>query len=193
MHLSWFIYFWIWCFHALVTAVDLLAIFIWHIAINAPLVSKIWIVFWFITGASATAVQHDPFPDITFATLADFVTTNFSSDISLSSVLIVMFSLLENPDLLNLHARQQIAKVDGENAQKISGWMKCLVRALNNRLRSESSNLLLTAEKKMSADNIIYCVGNKLDQMRKLLNLNPFNQYGKLQKKIKSVDLDYVK
>jgi len=47
------------------------------------------------------------FPDITFKVFSDFVTQNFSSQVSLATVLLVLFTLTENPDLLNLHGRQK--------------------------------------------------------------------------------------
>jgi hypothetical protein len=57
-----------------------------------------------VTSASSVGA---PFPDIPFKSFSQFISQNFSSKISLSTVLVIMFSLTENPDLLNLHARQQ--------------------------------------------------------------------------------------
>ena len=65
------------------------------------------------------------FPDVPFSVFSTFIGQNFGSDISLATVLTLVFSLTNNPDLLNLHARQQHPKVQGENAQAVSGWMKC--------------------------------------------------------------------
>jgi len=66
--------------------------------------------------ASAT-----PFSDISFAIFNDFVQENFSSDISLATVLTVLFTLTNNPMLLTLHVRQQNPKFHGENKTKLSG------------------------------------------------------------------------
>jgi len=74
--------------------------------------------------ASATP-SHSPFSDTTFQEFARFVQENFSSRISLATVLVVLFTTTSNPDLLNLHARQQ-NPLPGEAAQVISGWMKAL-------------------------------------------------------------------
>ncbi|KAF8807100.1 hypothetical protein BYT27DRAFT_7018367, partial [Phlegmacium glaucopus] len=49
------------------------------------------------------APTQNEFPDITFKFFNDFVATNFSSKVSLATVLLVLFSLTDNPDLLNLH------------------------------------------------------------------------------------------
>jgi hypothetical protein len=47
--------------------------------------------------------QFDKFPDVTFKVFSDFV-HQFGKDVSLATVLIVLFSLTSNPDLLGLHA-----------------------------------------------------------------------------------------
>jgi len=64
-------------------------------------------------GVAANQDQQ-PFPNITFKMLNDFVLQNFSSQVSLATVLMVLFSLTENTDLLNLHSRQKIPSVVGE-------------------------------------------------------------------------------
>ncbi|KAF8235898.1 hypothetical protein L208DRAFT_1534881, partial [Tricholoma matsutake] len=58
-----------------------------------------------ITWASPT---ESPFPDIPFKLFSHFLTTNFSSKLSLSAALVILFSLTENPNLLNLHAPSTI-------------------------------------------------------------------------------------
>lgn len=63
------------------------------------------------TAAAAAAATPMDFPDLSFTLFNDFISKNFGSDISLATVLTILFSLLENPDLINLHARQQIAKL----------------------------------------------------------------------------------
>jgi len=45
------------------------------------------------------------FPNISFKVFSQFVQENFSSRITLSQVLLVLFTITDNPDLLNLHAR----------------------------------------------------------------------------------------
>ena len=44
------------------------------------------------------------FPNITFKMFNHFVQENFSSRITLSQVLLVLFTITDNHDLLNLHA-----------------------------------------------------------------------------------------
>ena len=55
----------------------------------------------------ATTARLDTFPDITFKVFSDFISNNFSSKISLATVLTVLFTLTINPDLFNLHCHQQ--------------------------------------------------------------------------------------
>jgi len=76
--------------------------------------------------------EFDNFPDVSFKVFSDFVQQQFTGDVSLATVLIVLFSLTSNPDLLGLHARQQHSQVDGEIRVSLSGWIKVLSRALQD-------------------------------------------------------------
>ena len=73
----------------------------------------------------SAAPAHSPFSGTTFQEFSKFVQENFSSGISLATVLVVLFTTTSNPDLLNLHARQQNPQ-HGEAVQVVSGWMKAL-------------------------------------------------------------------
>jgi hypothetical protein len=81
----------------------------------------------------SVALDHNPLSDITFQAFSQFVEQNFSSKISLATVLVVLFTTTSNPDLFNLHARQQ-NPVQGEHGQTISGWIKALACALEEKL-----------------------------------------------------------
>ena len=67
-----------------------------------------------------------PFPNISFDLFSQFVKDNFSSTISLASVLYMVFSLTENPELLALHARQQKSRFESETSVAVTAWIKCL-------------------------------------------------------------------
>ncbi|KAF8868053.1 hypothetical protein CPB84DRAFT_1970107 [Gymnopilus junonius] len=54
------------------------------------------------------------FPNIPFSMFAQFVDNNFSSRVLLATVLTVLFSMTENPDLLNLHARQKCTEFEDD-------------------------------------------------------------------------------
>ena len=49
----------------------------------------------------------------------------FGSDISLATVLLLLFTMTENPELLSLHAHQQ-HPAEGENKTVASGWIRSL-------------------------------------------------------------------
>ena len=87
--------------------------------------------FGFLPVAYANPDQ-DPFPDVSFEVFSRFILANFGKKISLSTVLVILFSMTNNPDLLNLHARQQHTEVEGENAQNSTGWIRALANALVN-------------------------------------------------------------
>jgi hypothetical protein len=78
----------------------------------------------------AASLEQQSFPDITFKAFNDFISQHFSSCVSLATVLLVLFSLTENPDLLNLHSHQKTSLLHGEIKQCTSGWIKVLAHAL---------------------------------------------------------------
>lgn len=80
--------------------------------------------------------EHTVFSDITFRAFSEFVESHFSSRISLAAVLVVLFTTTSNTDLFNLHARQQ-NPISGESGQPISGWIKALARALDEKLAED--------------------------------------------------------
>jgi len=99
----------------------------------------------FISCLPMTAAMSSemPFPDISFKAFNKFVTTNFSPQISLATVLLVLFTMTENSDLLNLHARQQNPQYTGELKQSSSGWIRALAWSLRDRLQEKTKNLFI--------------------------------------------------
>ena len=124
------------------------------------------------------------FPDITFKVFSGFIKENFSSHITLSTVLLVLFSLTDNTDLLNLHAQQQNPTCKAENKVYISGWLKSLCRALTNRLGEKTGSLLHKSERSSTPSQKINLLGEKLDDFEKLLELYPYDKNGKFQGKL---------
>jgi len=55
----------------------------------------------------------------------------------LTTVLVVLFTLTNNSDVLNLHAHQQHPLPD-ESLQMFSGWLKALARALDGKLGQDT-------------------------------------------------------
>ena len=83
---------------------------------------KLWVAVTYILLVSAVP-QTQAFPDVPFYVFSNFIEDTFSSKVSLATVLLVLFSLTENTELLSLHDRQQNPKYKGENKTVASGWM----------------------------------------------------------------------
>ena len=135
----------------------------------------------------AAMPTQDPFPDVTFKVFSEFVAQNFSSRVSLATVLLVLFSLTENPDLLNLHGQQKRPYVQGEKNQTTSGWMNSLARALEKCLGSTTKTLMKHKElpQNLNNDMLVTPIATKLDSMASVLKLEPkFSKSGKLKNKL---------
>jgi hypothetical protein len=106
----------------------------------------------------------------------------------LETVLVVLFTTTSNPDLLNLHARQQ-NPLGGECRQVVSGWIKALGRALGEKLGKDVDRLFQKSEQNSNlGDNQMNtAVGIKLDALSKFLGLYPYNAQGKHQQMLKPV------
>jgi CxC5 like cysteine cluster associated with KDZ transposases len=131
---------------------------------------------------------QDSFPDITFKTFSDFILCHFNDQISLATVLTILFSVTNNPDLLNLHARQQNPKVIGEVAQKRTGWMKTLSQTLEDKLGDMAKSLFQDAEYgQLSKDQITNSISTKLDSLVKILDIYPFDERGHQVSKIRPI------
>jgi hypothetical protein len=124
----------------------------------------------------AATKDHDPLSGITFRVFSEFVEQNFSSRISLSSVLVVLFTMTSNPDLLNLHARQQNPS-ENERCQVISSWIKALARALEEKLDENVNKLFHKSEQKSTLGDkeANHIIAVKLNALSKLLKLDPYN------------------
>src|ERR1700690_1012478 len=142
----------------------------------------------FIPVVSATPDQ-DPFPDIPFRIFSDFIQSQFSSEVSLATVMAILMTMTSNNDLLNLHARQQHPKVANEVRQLATGWIKALARALENRLGDTAGSLFREADHKsqLNADQVTTSIGLKPDGLSKVLNLHPYSREGCFLGKLKPV------
>ena len=130
---------------------------------------------------AAAQSDFDNFPDITFKVFSDFVQHQFGQDVSLATVLIVLFSLTSNSDLLALHARQQYSKTDKEIRQPLSGWLRALSDALWTRLEDQAATLL---QKKETGSALVA----KLDKLSKVLELDPYHRHGSMSAKLRPIN-----
>ena len=113
------------------------------------LMSRYWILIWLLMWSSlvsftyAASPQHS-FPNVAFSLFCDTVQSHFGTDVSLATVLTILFTLVENPDLLNLHFRQQIPQCSGENKTQVSGWIVALVNSLVTQLGNNRAETLFS-------------------------------------------------
>src|ERR1700677_4340357 len=124
----------------------------------------------------SAAPNDDPFSGITFKAFSEFVEQHCSSKISLTTVLVVLFTMTNNSDLLNLHACQQHPLPD-EHFQMISGWLKALARALDEKLGQDTGRLFQTTENPNN-DQRNSTIAIKLNSLYKLLDLSPYDNEG---------------
>lgn len=138
---------------------------------------------------AAAKTFEQPFPNITFAAFNAFVVKNFNSNVSLATVLLVLFIMTENPDLLNLHACQKNPQCSEENKPLSTGWIKALAQILKDHLKTNAVELLNDNEHPIdsSNDDHILSLATKLDDLMNVLKLNPFSKSGKLKKKLKTI------
>jgi hypothetical protein len=117
------------------------------------------------------------FPNIPFNVFNDFVSKNFNSKIPLAAVLLIFFTLIENSDLLNLHARQRIKVLPGEKSTQATGWMKCLSRALYDRMLEQNTEEMLFTSSELlqftEEEKRITPLSVKLDELAMALKLIP--------------------
>jgi hypothetical protein len=154
------------------------------------------VFIWMILGlAMLPMIQASsvgsPFPSIPFKTFSQFITQNFSSKITLSAVLMVLFSLSENPDLLNLHARQQYVKCQGEHRTQASGWIKGLAWAIKKQAKQPLK--MKNVNKEMSEEEETTALGLKLDSLAKLLDLHPYDENGRFQGKLQPISDELIR
>ena len=154
---------------------------------NLP--SFFWIAVAFSFLPIVTAVPDEAhFPNIPFKVFSQFVQENFSSRITLSQVLLVLFTITDNHDLLNLHARQQNPKYNGERYASMSGWLKCLARGLQEKLEEDHTKLFKHYKSNQLSDKAkVNGITQKLDGLARLLNLYPYDSDGQFQGKLKAV------
>jgi hypothetical protein len=120
-----------------------------------------------------------------FTDFCQLIQDQFGAEISLTTVLIILFSLTSNPDLLNLHARQQNPNpmCSGELRQLVTGWMKAFVWSLQTRLGATTDDLFQQSDglSQMTRDQRLSAIGRKMDNVIHGLGLYPYNQRGHLR------------
>ena len=156
----------------------------------------IWLLFWFIFFPCVTASQPTtPFPEIKLSVFSNFISSTFNFNISLATVLMVFFSLIENPELLNLHARQKNLQLSSERSIISSAWMHALCRQLKGHLPDDGFRRLFK-KNEFSSETWEDDLSRKLDGFVECLGLTPYWN-GSFHKKLlpisqKSIQPEYV-
>lgn len=125
-----------------------------------------------VVGATSTTT---PFPDISFTTFSNLIQDQFGPHIKLTTVLLILFSLTSNTDLLNLHARQKNPHQEGEITQRVSSWMKAFVWSLQDHLGDVADTLFKPSDNalSLSPNARTTSIGRKMDAMVETLQLTP--------------------
>ena len=146
--------------------------------IQLPFVVQL--LFWMAFIPPVYASQRD-FPNISFQSFSRFISSTFHPDISLATVLFLLFSLTENTDLLNLHSRQQQHLYPSEKVTKYTGWMSALVNTLCDQLDKETIPHLFPNSG--SKENTNELLGDQLDAMAQKLKLLPYTKSNQFKSK----------
>ncbi|KDR76034.1 hypothetical protein GALMADRAFT_67618, partial [Galerina marginata CBS 339.88] len=155
----------------------------------------IWVFLWCnLSSLVSAAPTQQMFPKITFKAFNRVIESNFGSNISLATVLVILLSLVENTDLLNLHFRQQHPEYQGENKVALSGWIIAFTESLLDQLGKKKKTLLCDYESEdLSTKEGIKCIANKLDIVATKLDLTPYNSDGDYTGKLLPVSMEKLK
>ncbi|EDR02974.1 uncharacterized protein LACBIDRAFT_331901 [Laccaria bicolor S238N-H82] len=144
--------------------------------ITLSVLSQHWIIIWLLIWFQMASLVHGaqtetPFPDISFSAFTQIIESTFGSNISLATVLTLLFTITENVDLLNLHFQQQHPEFQGENKTQTTGLMIALARALIDQLGSYNDE----DEDDSTPHDKVKLVAGKLNDMAVSLNLTPYD------------------
>ena len=148
----------------------------------------VWLLIWSnLVSFTYAASPERSFPNIPFAAFSDTIQSIFGPNISLATVLAILFTLIENPDLLNLHLRQQQRKYNIENKVQISGWIIALVNALTNQLGSKRTETLFSENelaREPDGKEKVDILAGKLDDLAITLKLSIYDGEGNYKGKL---------
>jgi hypothetical protein len=146
-----------------------------------PFLASVFL-FFDLLPVSVAIPDQSAFPDIQFATFSKMILKEFSPNISLATVLVLLFSVTENTELLNLHARQQYSLHKGEKCIMSSSWIRQLSQAIYSKLQIDNSELFHANDVHagITANQLYANLGARLDHLAKSLGLIQFNRKGKL-------------
>lgn len=155
------------------------------------------IVVWTTGFISAVSSSSSTFkwtiPQISFQAFTDVINTIFNNNISLSTVLVILLTITENPEILSLHACQQLGIVHGEKSSQQTGWLCNMSCAFLGKLGTATFNSLFFQEQSNHSENENFeLLAEKLDVLIKALNLYPVNRYGRLEGELESIEHESI-
>ncbi|KAF9040622.1 hypothetical protein BJ165DRAFT_1406678 [Panaeolus papilionaceus] len=131
------------------------------------------------------AAPTQEFPAITFAAFNQVILENFHADIKLDTVLILLFSILENPEVFNHHSRQKYKKVGAEHLASFNGWISAFSNTLLHQLPNHEKDVFgPDASSGETGTRMIDCIDNVASAVgfqsysvkgKKLRTLKPIN------------------
>ena len=163
--------------------------------------TTIWFVIWLNLAIPVSAAPvESPFPDILFSDFSSVIQSTFGSKFTLATVLMLLFSVTDNPDLFNLHFHQQHPTEPGENKSQISGWLTALANAISNKLGEDHTSTLLFQHESLfqhtSTEQISQTqnklIGKKLNTFATALSLSPYDNKGNYSHKLLPVSLKEI-
>ena len=152
---------------------------------------RLYLFLAIIPAVSATPTQS--FPGVTFSTFSQFISNNFHSDISLATVLMLLFTMTENTDLLNLHSRQQHPQYESERRTTATGWIKTMARDVIHRLDNRLEDVFLHQDQPPNLNQKVTKIALRLDGFASLLGLKSFNSNGTFNRKLSPVSYDRIR
>ena len=159
-----------------------------------PLFSICILFMFFCPGVYAVGTEG-AFPNITFTVFNAFIADNFGPKISLSTVLMLLFTLNENTDLLNMHSRSRNKHFDYEQLRSSSTWMNVLSHTIQKNLPKKKMKSLFKTDEipaDLLGDVATELTSTKLDAFANLLGLNPYDSDGKFQQKLYPISKDSI-
>lgn len=145
-------------------------------------------VFCFLP--TTCAAKTTPFPNPTFQDFSNFILATFNPNISLSTTLLILFSLINNPELLNLHARQQHPTAPRERRIPLSAWILALARGFESRLEDSFANQLFP-DGQFLENSANRTLASKLSATASFLKLSPYKN-GRFRKKIGQISQECI-
>jgi hypothetical protein len=119
--------------------------------------------------------QTTTYPEISFQEFSAFILENFNASVSLSTVLMLLSSLTNNSQLLNLHFHQS-APGKGKYQLKTSAWIKILAHGILEHLGSiAETELFHTSDNQSKAETVLE---KKLSDCAKKLGLCSYSENG---------------